>query len=395
MKTERLYYNDPHLLEFDATIIETRPMANGFGVILDKTAFYPTSGGQPNDLGTINDVPLLDCLEDEATGSIFHVVNRPLPAGPVHCRIDAARRSDHMQQHSGQHVLSQAFVELFNWPTLSFHMGTVTCTIDLPAESISREQAERAEDLANRVVRENRNVAIHYVSQENVAEAGLRKPTERAGEIRVIDINGYDRSACGGTHVRMTGEIGPILITGFERAKKQTRVQFICGDRVLRYARAANRTLETISQTISAPALESAAAVRTLWDEQQAGKKRIEELEDRLMDYEAAEFPIRNGLAVGAFKGRGIDKLKMLAVKICSRPGTVALLADQGDQLRVVFARSSDSTADMNALLKKTMDRFGGRGGGRPNLAQGGGLVAESPDAVLDFAAAELRIITQ
>ncbi len=395
MKTDRLYYNAPHLLQFDATIIETRPMANGFGIILDKTAFYPTSGGQPNDLGTINDVPLLDCLEDEATGSIFHVVNLPLPAGPAHCRIDAARRSDHMQQHSGQHVLSQAFVELFNWPTLSFHMGTVTCTIDLPAESISREQAERAEDLANRVVRENRNVAIHYVSQENVAEAGLRKPSERAGEIRVIDINGYDRSACGGTHVRMTGEIGPILITGFERAKKQTRVQFICGDRVLRYARAANRTLETISQTISAPALESAAAVRTLWDEQQAGKKRIEELEDRLMDYEAAEFPIRNGLAVGTFKGRGIDKLKMLAVKVCSRPGTVALLADQGDQLRVVFARSSDSTADMNALLKKTMDRFGGRGGGRPNLAQGGGLVAESPDAVLDFAAAELRIMTQ
>ena len=204
MKTDRLYYNAPHLLQFDATIIETRPMANGFGVILDKTAFYPTSGGQPNDLGTINDVPLLDCLEDEATGSIFHVVNLPLPAGPAHCRIDAARRSDHMQQHSGQHVLSQAFVELFNWPTLSFHMGTVTCTIDLPAESISREQAERAEDLANRVVRENRNVAIHYVSQENVAEAGLRKPSERAGEIRVIDINGYDRSACGGTHVRMT-----------------------------------------------------------------------------------------------------------------------------------------------------------------------------------------------
>ena len=243
-------------------------------------------------------------------------------------------------------------------------------------------------------MRENRNVAVHYISQENIAEAGLRKPSERAGEIRVIDINGYDRSACGGTHVRMTGEIGPILITGFERAKKQTRVQFICGDRVLRYARVANRTLETISQTISAPALESAAAVRTLWDEHQAAKKRIEELEDRLMDYEAAEFPIQNGLAIGTFKGRGIDKLKMLAVKICSRPGTVALLADQGDQLRVVFARSSDSTADMNALLKKTLDRFGGRGGGRPNLAQGGGLVAESPDAVLHFAAAELRIIT-
>ena len=223
----------------------------------------------------------------------------------------------------------------------------------------------------------------------------MRKPTERTGEIRVIDITGYDRSACGGTHVRMTGEIGPILITGFERAKKQTRVQFICGDRVLRYARTGEPDAGDDQPDDFRAALESAAAVRTLWDEHQAAKKRIEELEDRLMDYEAAEFPIQNGLAIGTFKNRGIDKLKMLAVKICSRPGTVALLADQGDQLRVVFARSSDSTADMNALLKKTLDRFGGRGGGRPNLAQGGGLVAESPDAVLDFAAAELGIMTQ
>ena len=395
MKTERLYYNDPYLLEFDATILESNPVGEHFGILLDKTAFYPTSGGQTNDLGTINGVPLLDCLEDEKAGAVIHVVGRQILVGPAHCFVDATRRRDHMQQHSGQHVLSQAFVELFNWPTLSFHMGAVNCTIDLPAESISREQAEQAEDLANRIVRENRNVAVRYISQENIAEAGLRKPTERSGEIRVIDINGYDRSACGGTHVRMTGEIGPILIVGFERAKKQTRVQFICGDRVLRYGRAANRTLETISQTISAPPLESASGVRTLWDEHQTARKRCEELEDRLMDYEAAEFPVQNGLATGSFKNRGIEKLKMLASKICSRPGTVALLADEGDQLRVVFARSADGKADMNALLKKTLDRFGGRGGGRPNLAQGGGLTAETPIAVLHFAAGILGTDTE
>jgi alanyl-tRNA synthetase len=296
-----------------------------------------------------------------------------------------------MQQHSGQHVLSQAFVEIFDWPTLSFHMGAITCTIDLPADTISREQAERAEDLANRIVRENRNVAVRYISQESIAEAGLRKPSERSGEIRVIDINGYDRSACGGTHVRMTGEIGPILIAGFERIKKQTRLQFICGDRVVRYARAANRVLETISQTISAPPLESAAAVRALWDEHQAARKRTEDLEDRLMDYEAAQFPVENGFAIGTFNNRGIEKLKILAAKICSQPGRVALLADQADQLRVVFARSADSTEDMHVLLKKTLDRFGGRGGGRPNLAQGGGLISDSPHAVLQFAASLTR----
>ena len=223
MKTERLYYNDPYLLEFDASIVETKAVGNKLGVVLDKTAFYPTSGGQPNDLGMIDDVPLVDCLEDEASGNIIHVIEGSVTGPSVHARIDPARRADHMQQHSGQHVLSQAFVELFNWPTVSFHLGAVSCTIDLPADSVSREQAEAAEDLANRIVRENRSVAIRYIARQNIAEAGLRKPTERSGDIRVIDIAGYDRSACGGTHVRTTGEIGPILITGIDRAKKQTR----------------------------------------------------------------------------------------------------------------------------------------------------------------------------
>jgi alanyl-tRNA synthetase len=385
VKTERLYYNDPYLLEFDATVLDT-PSVNGRpGVILDKTAFYPTSGGQPNDLGTINGVSLIDCVEDEKAGVVVHVVEKIVDKGPAHCLVDAARRADHMQQHSGQHVLSQAFVELFNWPTVSFHLGVTHCTIDLPAESISREQAERAEDLANRIIRDNRNVAVRYIAHENIADAGLRKPTERSGDIRVIDIAGYDRSACGGTHVRSTGEIGAILVTGFERAKKQTRVQFICGDRVLRYARQANRTLEAISQTISAPSLETAGAVRALWDEHQQLRKRNEDLESQLMDHEAAQFPVQDGFAVGSFKDRGIEKLKMLAVKICARPGTVALLADQADQLRVVFARSADANVDLAAVLKQTLEKFGGRGGGRPNIAQGGGL-AGSADDVLQFA---------
>src|SRR5262249_45915087 len=318
------------------------------------------------------------------TDSIIHVLEGAVNKGRVHCRIDASRRADHMQQHSGQHVLSQAFVELFNWPTVSFHLGAVTCTIDLAADTVLREQAEQAEDLSNRIIRENRPVAVRYISEEKIGEAGLRKPTERTGEIRIIDIAGYDRSACGGTHVRTTAEIGAILITGIERAKKQTRVQFICGDRVLRYARMANRTLEAISQAVSVPASETAAAVRAVCDEFQQVRKRNEELESQLMDYEAAQFPVMDGVAVGSFSNRGIERLKMLAVKICSRPGTVALLADQSDQLRVVFARSGDLGVDMAALLKKTVERFKGRGGGRPNLAQGGGLTG-SVDEILKF----------
>src|SRR5881628_2144151 len=174
-----------------------------------------------------------------------------------------------------------------------------------------------------------------------VLSVGLRKPTERTGDVRVIDISGYDRSACGGTHVRMTGEIGPILITRIERSKKQARVEFICGNRVVRYAREANRALEAISQTISSPPLETASAVRTLWDEHQQMRKRLEDLESELLDHEAAQFPVKDGIAAAAFKGRSIEKIKILAVKICARPSVVALLADETDgQLRVVFARS-------------------------------------------------------
>jgi alanyl-tRNA synthetase len=385
MKTERLYYNDPYMLEFDANIVAERPFGDRIGVLLDRTAFYPTSGGQPNDVGTINGVAVVDCIEEENGSEIIHVVEENIAQGPAHCQIDGARRNDHMQQHSGQHVLSQAFVELFNWPTVSFHLGVAACTIDLSVESISREQAEQAEDLANRIVRENRNVAVRYVPREKIGEAGLRKPTEREGDIRVIDINGFDRSACGGTHVRMTGEIGPVLVIGIERVKKQARVQFICGDRVIRYARATNRILESISQTISAPPLDAATAVRTLWNDYQEVGKRVEQLESGLLDYEAAEYPVQERFALGTFKNRGIEKLKVLATKICSRPGRIALLADEGDQLRVVFACSADVTVDVAAVLQATLEKFGGRGGGRPHMAQGGGLTGIGEE-ILAFA---------
>jgi len=391
-KTDRLYYDNPYLLEFDASVLDRIPVQDRFGILLDRTAFYPTSGGQPNDLGTLNGIPLLDVYEDEASGGVIHVVAEPVGGSDVHGIVDAERRRDHMQQHSGQHVLSQAFVELFNWPTVSFHLGASASTIDLPVEAITREQAARAEDLANRVIRENRPVAVRYVNAEDISEAGLRKPTERAGDIRVIDISDFDKSACGGTHVRMTSEIGSVLITRTERAKKQTRLEFLCGGRVLRYARDANRILESISQTISARPLETAQGVKALWDDLQTKHKRIEELEAKLLDVEAAEFPIRNGLAVAAFKGRGIETIKLLAQKISARPGVVVLLADESDQIRVVFARSADSTVDVASLLKRTLDQFGGRGGGKPHLAQGGGLSASSAEEILNWVSTHLRI---
>jgi alanyl-tRNA synthetase len=387
MQTERLYYNEPYLLEFDAEVRGTLDLGARVGVLLDRTAFYPTSGGQPHDVGTLGGVAVVDCYEDEQSGDIVHVLEGKPGTTLVRGQIDADRRRDHMQQHSGQHILSRAFVELYGWPTLSFHLGVLTCTIDLGVESAGRDQLDRVEDLANRIVQENRPVSIRYVNEENIAEAGLRKATERTGEIRVIDVSGYDRSACGGTHVRNTHEIGPIQIAGVSRAKKQTRVEFICGNRVLRHARATHRALETISQTVSSRLLETPSAVAGVWQDFQQAKKRIEDLESQLLDHEAAAFPVGEaGYAVAAFKDRGIETLKMLAARIAKRPGTVVLLADQSDQLRVVFARAADSPLDVSAILKKTIEKFGGRGGGRPDLAQAGGLNASDADTVLEFA---------
>ena len=386
MKTERIYYNEPDLLEFDANVVDVLDLDGRVGVILDRTAFYPTSGGQPNDVGTLGGIELVDCYEDEKSGNIIHVLTGKPDTSRVLGQVDANRRRDHMEQHSGQHVLSRAFVELFDWPTVSFHLGVATCTIDLGVDAVRRDQLDQAENLANRIVQENHIVAIRYLPQDNIADAGLRKPTDRTGDIRVIDISGFDSSACGGTHVRRTHEIGSVLITGASRAKKQTRVEFLCGNRVLRHARAAHRALEAISQTISLSLFDTPEGVATVWRDLQQSRKRIEDLESRLIDYEAAGFPVVDGVAKGVFTDRGIDALKQLALRVASRPATAVLFGDQSDQLRVVFARSSDLGVDVSAILKQTIEHFGGRGGGRPDLAQAGGLTAPSAEAVLEFA---------
>src|SRR5205814_2071338 len=252
--TERLYYRDPYLREFDATLLETVSHEGQTALILDRTAFYPTSGGQPHDVGSFHDVRVLDVVEVE-DARVLHVVDRAPSTTALHGTIDWTRRFDHMQQHTGQHVLSAAFDHLLGVRTESFHLGAESATIDLAREVTAAEIA-RAEQEANRIVWEDRPVAIRFAPSEDAASLGLRKESKREGTLRLIDVEGFDLSACGGTHVARTGAIGIIVAAAAERFRGGSRVTFLCGGRALAGYRALRDVVEQSGPTLSVGAAE-------------------------------------------------------------------------------------------------------------------------------------------
>jgi alanyl-tRNA synthetase len=400
--TSRLYYTDPTILEFDAIVTSVTPDGERSRVRLDRTAFYPTTGGQPFDTGTLRAsnaaapgsagqgaAKVVDVI-DEEDGDVDHVIEGSIAfkAGDaVRGTIDRERRVDHMQQHTGQHILSAAFDRLFNLRTESFHLGTIGSTIDL-AREVTQNEIARAEDEANRVVWGDRPVAIRFVSEQEAATLPLRKETQRTGELRVIDIDGYDLSACGGTHVARTGEIGVIAIRGWERFKGGSRVEFVCGGRALRSHRELRDIVNGSIRLLSVLPGELPAAIERTQNEGKDLRKQAKDLTQRLAVHEAAAFAARaepigplSGVveSVGGYDATG---LKTLATSIVTQPGRVAALVSASTPALVVIARSPDVSVDAAAVLKTVMTRFGGKGGGRPDLAQGGGLNAAPQEIV-------------
>ncbi|MBI1738458.1 MAG: alanyl-tRNA editing protein, partial [Acidobacteria bacterium] len=236
MKTERLYYGDSFLREFEARVFSCAPSGGQFHVVLDRTAFYPTSGGQPNDTGRFGEAAVVDVMDRE-DGAIVHVTDRALEMGAVRGVIDWERRFDHMQQHTGQHLLSAAFVELFKMQTVSFHLGGESSTIDLAGASLAARQAEAAERLTNQIIFEDRAVDVRYGTREELAESGVRKEVEREGVLRAVSVEKFDLQPCGGTHVTRTGQVGLVLLRKIDRQKQNWRVEFVCGGRAMRAAR--------------------------------------------------------------------------------------------------------------------------------------------------------------
>jgi alanyl-tRNA synthetase len=407
--TERLYYRDSFLYDFDAEIREAvekpRP-----ALILDRSAFYPTSGGQVHDTGTItiadsNQSLRVTEVADTEDGRVVHYLEAPAgefhrndvkPGTRVRGQIDSTRRRDHMQQHSGQHVLSAAFVRLFNMHTVSFHMADDYCSIDLQISdldttTLSKDQIEAAERLANEIILENRPVEIRFVTREEAGKLGLRKiPTAERDELRIIDIRDFDLSACGGTHVNQTGQIGCILLRKAERVRQGWRVEFVAGQRAVATARRDFITLTETAAMFSAHIYDVPQQVRKSLDETRALRKQAEESQEELATAQAstmlAETPETNGrkLIMRTFADRDLSSIKLLAQKLTRlAPNVVTLLATTSPQPSLVFAQSPGQPFDMGALMKQTVATLGGRGGGTKDMAQGGVPKADGIEVAL------------
>jgi alanyl-tRNA synthetase len=398
--TDRLYYRDSFLAEFDAQVVSCAPAGEHFRVVLDRTAFYPTSGGQPFDTGRLGDAAVLEVVELEG-GEIVHTTDRALPAGAVHGAIDWPRRFDHMQQHTGQHLLSAIFVSLFGYATVSFHLGREISAIDLaaPQGGIPPAQLAAAEQRVNEIIFEDRPVTVRFGTREELAAAGVRKEVQREGLLRAIEIEGVELQPCGGTHVARTGQIGMMLLRKCEKQKGNWRVEFVCGGRALATAREDRRLLLESARALGGAAGDLPALVARTAEERRQSDRQRKELQSRLAAYEAQSLweealAGNDGVRVvrRVVEGAEADYLRLLATRVVEHGHGVALLgARPGGHL--VFAQAAGLAGDMNAMLRAALAGTGGKGGGTRDFAQGSCPDPATPgrlEGILDAAKARL-----
>ena len=390
--TDRLYYHDSFLKEFDAEVISCEPDGDRWRVILDRTAFYPTSGGQPHDTGTLGESKVSEVL-DEEDGGLIHFTDRAVPTGKIHGRIDWERRFDHIQQHTGQHLLSAAFIELFKMQTVSFHLGREISTIDLAAPALDQRQLEAAERRTNEIIFDDRPIKILFGTAEELAAAGIRKQVDRQGILRAIEIETFDRQPCGGTHVARTGQIGMILLRKLEKVKSAWRVEFVCGYRAMRAARADATILAESARQLSCGPTDVTAMVARALEERQSGHRARQRLTEELAEVQALMLLATEGRAGKSGQPVVLSRileepdqsyLRLLATKIVAQPGVRAIMGTRAGH--VIFAQSSGLDGDMNALLRDCISIAGGKGGGTKEFAQGSLPDATRVEAVIQRA---------
>lgn len=393
--TVRLYYQDPYQISFAARVVERLAWDGQPAVTLDQSAFYPTGGGQPCDSGWLDGIRVVEVVERESDGAVLHILAGLLSSDEVQGLVNWARRFDLMQQHTGQHILSAAFVERLSAQTVGFHLSDDYATIDLDRAPLSVEDLEGVEDLANRIVFENRLTETRFVRDEEVHSLPLRKPVAHQGPVRIVQIPEFDYSACGGTHVQATGEVGLIKITRSERRGEETRVEFLCGRRALADYGFKNTLVMDLARQFTVSYRELGDMVQRLAGDLRETRKELHDARDALLDAEAADLRHRARSVGGVrvvqahFAERSADDLKHLAQRLVSQEKTVALLGGGGtvgQKGHFTFARSQDVDFHMGTLVRQACQTVGGGGGGRPEFAQGGGPDGERVALALDEA---------
>lgn len=374
---ELLYYQDVMLREFDATVISKGTDENGHNfIVLSNTVFYPTGGGQPHDTGTINGIEVSDV--EKVDDEIRHYIQGDVSilTGDVQGQINWQRRFDHMQQHAGQHILTAAFVELFNLQTVSFHLGSEQVTIDLAVETISEEQLLAAEALANDIILENRPIETTWITENELENYNLRKDVAVTGDIRLVIIPNFDYNGCGGTHPISTGQVSAIKILGIEKMKGNIRVSFVCGQRVLKELAMRKKVLADVARQLSVPEAEAAAALAKILSAQKNTEKALAHAKDELLQFEAkALISNNNHMIAAAFSNRTMQELQKLARIIVTeqKDAIVLLVTENEDKLQFVAARGAVAERSMKDIAAKILPLINGKGGGNDQMVQGGG----------------------
>ncbi len=391
--TKRLYFEDPRRTEFAARVRQRKTFDGRPALVLDQTGFYPESGGQPYDLGTINGVEVVQVTEDGE--EILHVLKEAVEADDVRGIVDWKRRFDHMQQHSGQHILSQAFVEILKGETKSFHLGAESSTLEIGIGAVSDESLDRVEGRANRVVFEDRLVKTSFVPPERIAEVPLRRPPKVEGVIRVVEVEGFDWSACGGTHVGRTGEIGLIKVTGWERIRGNLRFSFVCGGRALAEFQVRNRIVRDLVGRFNVQVGDIPASIERLGAEAKDAKRRLKKVEETLARYEAGELVAKaeGRLIKAVLEERSPEAARALALSVVRKGDFIALIgARSASRSYLVMARSESIGIDLRPLAAQIAPLMNGKGGGGPSLVEIAGDLSADLNAVLLAAAAKLKL---
>ncbi len=373
--TERLYDRDPYLRTFDAAVIKRCEVDGHPAVVLDRTAFYPTGGGQPNDTGTLNGIAVID-VQLLDNGDLAHILEQPLMQDGLQGEINWPRRFDHMQQHTGQHILSQAFIQAAQAETVSFHLGSRFCTIDLNQAALSATQVAQAIRIANQVVMDALPVYIRLVGPDELPSIPLRKPPAVTHDIRVVQVGQFDWSACGGTHVCHSGQVGAVQVVRTERRKQQTRIYFMCGWRALADYAHKQEVVQTLAAHLTTSEDELMASVQRIEAESQDLRKKLIQAQKSLLNYELPVWLNQANIVGGVCLiqlelERDLNQVQDIAQRLTEQPLTVALLAAGGSETHLIFACSPDVQAHMGRLMQNICAQIGGRGGGRPQFAQG------------------------